>query len=112
MQPFAYSTTEFKINLTEPGTININESTTNIYPYYKIEGSGKVTITINNKSQIIYNVDEYIELDAEIEEAYKDNENQNSNVLGEFLTLQQGNNVIEWIGNVTNFQIKYRETFL
>ncbi len=112
LQPFAYSIEEIEHNISEPTEIYITQSTTEIKPYYKIHGSGQATLTINNKSQIIKNIDEYIELDSKIEEAYKESKNLNSSINGEFLNLVPGKNVISWIGNITNIEIKYRETFI
>lgn len=112
LQPFAYSIKEFEHNFTKASTIFITQSTANIYPYIKVEGTGKVTITINNKSQIINNLDEYIELNSELEEAYKGTKNENSNVLGDFLKLEPGENKIEWLGEISNLKIKYRETYI
>ena len=112
LQPFAYSIEEIEHNISEPTDIYITQSTTQIRPYFKIYGSGQATLTINNKSQIIKNIDEYIELDSKIEEAYKENENLNSSVNGEFLNLIPGENKISWIGDITNIKIKYRETYV
>ncbi len=112
LQPFAYSIKEIEHNFKKASKIYITQSTAEVCPYYRIEGEGQATITINNKSQIIRNIDGYIELDAKIEEAYKDNQNQNTNVIGEFLKLKPGENIIEWIGSITNLKIKYRETYL
>lgn len=112
LQPFAYSVDEMEHNFIVPGTIYITQSTTDILPYIKVEGNGAVTISINNKSQIINDIDGYIELNSQLEEAYKDNVSKNSNVNGEFLKLNIGENNISWTGNVTNVKIKYRETYL
>ncbi len=112
LQPFAYSLREYEHNFSKASVIYITQSTAEICPYIKIEGSGAVTLTIGNKSQRIKKVEGYIELDSKIEEAYKGNKNENSNVLGEFLKLKPGENKIEWIGSITNLKIKYRETYL
>lgn len=113
LQPFAYSIEEIEHNISkQTEEIYITQSTAEIKPYYKIYGSGEVTLTINNKSQIIKNIEDYIELDAKIEEAYKENENLNSSVAGEFLSLIPGKNTITWTGDVVNIKIKYRETYI
>lgn len=112
LQPFAYSLKEIEHNFTTASKIYITQSTAEICPYFKIEGSGRVTLTINNKSQIIKNINGHIELDSKIEEAYKNTNSQNTNVIGDFLKLQPGENNISWIGSITNLKIKYRETYL
>ena len=112
LQPFAYSLKEIEHNFTTASKIYITQSTAEICPYFKIEGSGRVTLTINNKSQIIKNINGHIELDSKIEEACKNTNSQNTNVIGDFLKLQPGENNISWIGSITNLKIKYRETYL
>lgn len=113
LQPIAHSVKQKEINLTEADDIYIMESTYNIKPYIKAVGNGDITININNKTLILKNVDEYIELDSNTEEAYKGNLNKNNCVYSEeFLELTPGKNFISWIGNVSNIQIKYEEAYL
>ncbi len=112
IQPFAYSLEENTIEVTENTTIQIENSTVNVKPKIKIYGTGDVTLNINNKSQIIYNIDEYIELDSELEIAYKDYQNKNPLVYGEYFELNPGDNYIDFLGDVTKIEIKYRDTYL
>lgn len=112
LQPFAYSIKEYEHNFTRPSSIYITQSTADILPYINVEGSGAATITINNKSQRIKNINGFIELDSKIEEAYKGSNNENSNTIGEFLKLRPGENNIEWIGSISNLKIRYRETYI
>ena len=84
-----------------------------IKPYIKVNGSGIITLTLNNKSIVLKDIQEYIELDCELEEAYKNNLNCNSKVECEdFPVLIPGINNISWTGNVSNIQMMYREAFL
>lgn len=111
--PISYGTIEKEININEMSTITITESTYKIKPYIKIEGSGNITLTINNKSVILNDIQEYIELDCELEEAFKDNINCNNKIYClDFPELQVGKNVIEFLGNITNIYIKYREAYI
>ena len=113
VQPIAYSIKEKEINITKETNIIITESTYDIFPYIKVTGSGNITLTINNKSVILKNINSYIELDCELEEAYKDNLNCNNLIeCEEFPKLVQGKNNISWIGNVSSIKIKYKEAFL
>ncbi len=113
VQPIAYGLEEKSINISEETELTITESTHDIKPYLKITGSGDVTLTINNKNVILYNIEDYIELDCEMEEAFKDTMNCNDKIYcDEFPELHPGENYINWIGNVSNLQIKYREAFV
>ncbi len=113
VQPISRGVVEKEINLTEEGKIIIKESTYIIKPYLKITGSGAITITINNTSLNIKQIEDFIEIDCELEEAYKENENCNSNIQCEtFPYFNPGENNISWLGNITNMQIKYREAFI
>ena len=113
VQPIARGVTEKEINLSEESKVIIKESTYQIKPYLKVIGSGDITLTINNNSLNIKQLADYIEIDCELEEAYKENENCNSKIQCEiFPYFIPGENSITWIGNLTNLQIKYREAFL
>lgn len=111
-QPFAYSIKENNVSITENCSINIKNSTALIFPKIKIYATGDVTLTINNHSQIIKDINDYIELDSLLEIAYKNNENKNSAVFGDYLTIEPGNNDISFIGDVTKIIFIYRDTYL
>lgn len=75
-------------------------------PYIKIMGSGTVTLTVNNDSFTFTDIDEYIEVDSNIMNAYKGIQPQNNKMSGlAFPTLQPGNNYISWVGNVQQLEI-------
>ncbi len=113
VQPIAHGIIEKILNVSKKTSLIITDSTYNIKPYIKVIGSGNITLTINNKSIILNEIEEYIELDCELEEAYKNTENCNNKVnCTEFPELKVGENVIDFIGNVENIQIKYREAYL
>lgn len=113
LQPIGHSIKEKEIVLDQPSKIIITESTYKIKPYLKINGSGNITLTINNKSIILTNIIDYIEIDCECEEVYKDSENCNNKAnCNEFPILIPGENNIDFIGDVSEVQIKYREAFL
>ena len=113
VQPIKHSIKEKEINISEDTQIIITESTYNVKPYIKVTGSGNIKLTINNKSVILNNVVDYIELDCELEEAYKNSVDCNRQVLcDDFPELTQGENNIIIEGNVSNIQIKYKEAFL
>lgn len=113
IQPIAHSTEEKEISILKETNLLIEKSTYCIKPHIKVNGSGAVTLTINNKSIVLKDIEEYIELDCELEEAIKGEVNCNNKVECEdFPTLVPGTNNISWIGNVSSIQFKYREAFL
>ena len=113
LHPISYGLEEKTINITKETEITITESTYSIKPYIKVFGSGKITLTVNNKNIILNNVDKYIELDCDLEEAYKDTINCNNKIYcDEFPELNPGENHVSWIGNVSSVQINYREAFI
>lgn len=113
LYPICYSIEEKEFNINQKCEITITESTYPIKPYIKIFGNGNVTLTINNNSIIIKNINEYIELNCEDEEAYKGSENMNGNInCEEFPIFVLGKNSIEFIGDVTKIQFIYREAYI
>lgn len=111
-QPFAYSVTETTLEITENQEFTILESNEVILPKIKVYGTGDITITINNQSQILYDINEFIELDSQLEIAYKNLENKNDSVEGEYLTLVPGNNKVSFLGTVVKIEIIYRENYV
>lgn len=75
-------------------------------PYIKIVGSGTITLTVNNNSFTFTDINEYIEIDSEIMNAYKGVVAQNNKMTGSgFPTFLPGNNTIAWTGNVERLEI-------
>lgn len=74
-------------------------------PYIKIVGSGDITININNQELVLKDVENYIEVDTELYNCFKDNENQNNKMYSDFPVLEEGINNINWQGNVTRLEI-------
>lgn len=115
LQPYSYSKElyirEFE-NVVESNLI-ISKATAKMFPIIEVYGKEEVNITINNKS-VKVNPDEYITLDCENQEAYKNNTNANSNILGDLskIFLKPGLNSLYFVGNYDLIKIKYRKTFL
>lgn len=105
-KPFKYSFEgQQSVILTAPSTL-YNAELYSSSPYFKITGSGTVTLTVNNDSFTFSEVDEYIEVDSDIMNAYKGTLLQNNKMSGTaFPTLLPGNNNISWVGNVTSIEI-------
>ncbi|GFZ30726.1 hypothetical protein CSC2_12520 [Clostridium zeae] len=114
-EPFKYQVNEDFITLTNNSTIyNVG----NVYsePYYKVYGTGNLTLTINDNTIFLNNINGYIELDVLKGLAYKDiyNYNYMDSTNGEFkdLQLQRGKNTINLSSNVTKIEVKPRWRFL
>lgn len=105
-KPFKY-----RIDGKRPVVLEAAEKITNpeffsSKPYIKITGSGNITLTVNNKDFIFQGVEDYIEIDSEIMNAYKGNVLQNSKMFTPtFPELAKGDNVISWTGSVTAVEI-------
>lgn len=78
-------------------------------PYFKIYGQGDITLTVNHQSFVFRGVNEYIEMDSEIMNVFKDTLNANQQKEGDgFPTLKVGENGILWSGNITKVEIEPR----
>lgn len=75
-------------------------------PHIKIYGSGDINLYINNRKHSFKNIEEYIEIDSEIMNAYKGDLLQNNKMLtGTFPKLAAGVNNISWTGDVSKIEI-------
>lgn len=103
-----------KIILTKSSTLYNNNLVSN--PYIKIVGNGDITININNQKLILKNIEDEIEIDCEIMNAYKNVNNkiilQNNKMYSDFPVLEEGKNDISWTGNVTRLEITPRWVML
>lgn len=77
-------------------------------PLLKIYGSGNVTLTINNTSFTIKNVNEYVIIDSEIKECFKNSTNKGKDMTGDYPILSIGKNIISWSGTVTKIELTPR----
>ena len=77
-------------------------------PVITLTGSGIVEIKINGLGSFQVEIDDgYLTVDSMLEECYKDNiyTLKNRKMGGEFPTLNSGENVISWVGNLTKIKI-------
>lgn len=105
-QPWAYLHTGDKvITIIEKDTIIKNPEDTS-KPLITIYGSGQVDLIINNKIHKFDNIDEYVIVDSELMETYK--ETSLVKYYGDFPELTPGENIISWDGNITKIEITPR----
>lgn len=113
-QPFKYRANPLRddLELTAP-TIIRNSGTVYSEPIITVYGSGDITLSINDVDYPLYGVSEYITIDSEMMEVFKENMNQNSKYGGEtFPRFEVGENAISWTGNVTKIEIQPRLRWL
>jgi len=104
-QPYGYLESGLTLQtITVPGNIS-NLGTATSRPIITVFGSGSINLTVNSANVILSNVTDYVTLNSEIEEAYKDLLGKNNDMQGEFPVFVQGNNSISWTGTVTKLEI-------
>lgn len=112
-QPFKYLIDEDSVELeidSETELLVVNQGLVNSRPIITIFGEGIIEIAINGYAQfqitIPENEDE-ITIDSMLQEAYlvTPNNLRNRSMVGEFPTLQPGQNIITWTGNLTRIKI-------
>lgn len=106
IEPFAYMH-ENIININSASTL-LNLGTYESNPYLKVYYSGEVKLKINDKSIKLKEVDNYIEIDSEIEECFKGDDPLNNKMEGKFPIFNLGVNKISWEGNVSKIEINPR----
>jgi phage-related protein len=75
-------------------------------PKLTVYGSGAGTVTIGDTTVKISDIDGYVELDSETQNAYKGGENKNGTITAlEFPTFAPGENEITFTGGVTKIDI-------
>lgn len=93
--------------------VTISQSGSKLYnefeiclPYIKITGNGNITLKINDDEYSFSNVSEYIEIDSEVGNCFKDIVPMDRHFNADHLPfLYEGDNVISWVGNVSKIEI-------
>ena len=108
-EPFYYDLLEKNITITEKGTKFYNKGDFNSNPKIVIYGTGDLQLTINDTTVQINNVVERVLLDSKLFLCLdKDNNNKSIDMIGNFPTLDIGENTITWVGNITKLDISPR----
>ena len=105
-KPYRKKATD-KIVITQKNTVVTNEYVES-EPYIKVYGTGDIMLTIGNQTIELVNVENFIEIDSELMNCFKDNVNQNNRMIGDFPTLRPGDNSVGWSGRVTKIEIEPR----
>lgn len=77
------------------------------YPLLKVTGTSGV-LTVNGNSITFSSIDNFVMLDCELQDAYKENINKNSTISGTFPVLKTGSNTISWTGGISSVTMKPR----
>jgi phage-related protein len=77
-------------------------------PIITVYGSGQGNVYIGNQTITISDIDEYVTIDAEMQDAFKGTENKNNTINTADIILTPENNVISFSGGVTRVEIKPR----
>ena len=77
------------------------------YPLFKVTGTSGV-LTVNGNSITFSSIDDFVMLDCELQDAYKENINKNSTISGTFPALKPGSNTIRWTGSISSVTMKPR----
>lgn len=77
------------------------------YPLFKVTGASGV-LTVNGNSITFSSIDDFVMLDCELQDAYKENINKNSTISGTFPVLKTGSNTISWTGDILSVTMKPR----
>lgn len=77
------------------------------YPLFKVTGTSGV-LTVNGNSITFSSIDNFVMLDCELQDAYKENVNKNSTISGTFPVLKTGSNTISWTGGISSVTMKPR----
>ena len=102
-QPHKYDVDNNPIVLTAAGVI-LNPGAVS-KPIIKIYGTGNIDLTINSEVIHITSVVDYVTIDSELMDCYKDTVLKNNNMNGEFPVLVNGSNFISWTGTVVKLEI-------
>lgn len=102
--PFGYDLNTADITLTAPSQI-FNSGTAISKPVIKVYGEGTITLMVGATTVVLTNVVDYVTIDSDKVNCYKDTNNQNQYMTGFFPTLDIGQNGVSWTGTVTSVVI-------
>ena len=105
-KPFRYSREGQKsIVLSSASTVR-NPERFPSSPYIKITGSGDITLTVNENAFVFKGVENYIEIDSEIMQAFRGDQSESAKMYTPtFPELVKGENTVSWSGTVSKVEI-------
>jgi len=98
---------EYPISFSAPG--NLYNFGFPALPIIKVSGNGSGMVRIGEYSVQFKNIEEYVMLDCDTQNAYKGTENKNNTIsAATFPKLEHGENQIGWSGGITGIEITPR----
>ena len=102
-----------KIEINKQDFVNIyNRGTIESKPILTIYGSGDIKLHLHYKIIELKDVNEYITINSEIMDAYKETHLLNNKMIGEFPSLNPGSNILKWEGKLLAIGVIQNESFL
>lgn len=99
---------EVSVTFTETATIH-NPTRFPALPILTVYGSGAGSVTLAGETIQISNIDEFVTIDCELQDAYKSDENKNPTIsASEFPSLPAGTAELSFTGGVTGIKITPR----
>lgn len=107
-KPFKYDVLgENAVVFTDEGNL-YNKYFEQSRPTITVYGSGQGNVYIGNQTIAISNIEEYVTIDAEMQDAFKGFQNKNATVNTADVVLFTGNNNVSFSGGVERVEIKPR----
>lgn len=104
--PYKYYIDNNEIEITNSTEIVSPMLVVDSEPIISISGSGNINLIINDKRIVLENVEENLIINSSILECYKEKENLNYKMSGEFPILKRGENIINVEGSIKSIEIK------
>ena len=104
-QPHKYSLSNDIITLTTTPQTILNSGGAISKPIIKVFGTGDVDLSINGNIVNLINIVDYVTINSDLMDCYKDTLLKNNEMSGEFPILETENNNISWTGTVTKVEI-------
>lgn len=106
-EPFLTDFEKKSVSLTFAGNI-FYTGTQEGEPIIKVYGSGNIQLTINNETMVITGVEDMVTIDSKRQQVRdKNGLSKDNETTGDFPLFSNGNNPIEWTGNITKVEINY-----
>lgn len=94
-----------QVNINNPGTVE-SEPITTIY------GSGDISVALGGSTFSLLNLDDYVTVNTEMQDAYKDTQLRNNIMIGDFPKLPCGSNTVSWSGTVSRIEIQCNSNWI
>lgn len=97
---------EGEMSITAEGAIRLyNPTGQKALPRFRVYGSGAGTLAVGNTIMELTEIDGYVDIDCDTQNAYKGNENCNNRVSNAFPVLESGQTGISFSGGIERIEI-------